>query len=577
MSLLLPVLLMATAVAPQPRNTDGKPFVHPGIFYTQGDFDRMKAMVAAGKEPWKRTFEALKESRWSRPNAFSRWRGGEIGQGQFNNSIGCDGRAAHDIALLWKLTGDTAYGDKARDFLVNNSNYTGASSRGTGPLDNGKIYLLVETAEMMRDYPGWKAEDQRRFKDMLRTVFYPNIRGGDVARWGNQGLTAWHGVLAMAIFLDDRKMYDRVWNNVMGLPPRADDEPYAPGPAWIPTWPAKYEDCLVTYNNFPKLGREPNWGYDDQLRYYIFRNGQCEESSRDQPHAMYGLFQMVALAEIFWNQGDDLYGALDNRILKGCEWNLRYNLSDWEPSGYTNDESAVTFENGLYYQTRVRCQRWALVKPTPNGRGADGGCAAPKTAALMHYAVRQGVGKSDVKWLLKAVARQLENGGYESWGVGAWYYEWEGWGTLTKYRTAWQHGDPGVWRDGLHVSGAHAVPCSIKATDYDYLPTAAPHPTAKIDGKTCLAKFTAGQRMDYTLSVPADETYDLALVVRNRGALTVSVSVDGEKLVTKKIARGDGFTKVALGKIALKAGAPVLRLTVDAASGAAICGLTLGK
>ena len=34
-----------------PRNSDGKVFVHPGISYTQGDLDRMKAMVDAGVQP----------------------------------------------------------------------------------------------------------------------------------------------------------------------------------------------------------------------------------------------------------------------------------------------------------------------------------------------------------------------------------------------------------------------------------------------------------------------------------------------------------------------------------------------
>lgn len=31
-------------------------FVHPGITYTQGDLDRMKAMIAAKQEPYYSTF-----------------------------------------------------------------------------------------------------------------------------------------------------------------------------------------------------------------------------------------------------------------------------------------------------------------------------------------------------------------------------------------------------------------------------------------------------------------------------------------------------------------------------------------
>ena len=36
-------------------------FVHPGITYTQGDLDRMKAMVEAKQEPYYSTFLKLKE------------------------------------------------------------------------------------------------------------------------------------------------------------------------------------------------------------------------------------------------------------------------------------------------------------------------------------------------------------------------------------------------------------------------------------------------------------------------------------------------------------------------------------
>ena len=104
------------------------------------------------------------------------------------------------------------------------------SSRGTGPLDNGKIYLLIDAAEMMRDYSGWTRQDQR-FKDMLvypgiviRKIillnmliiwmiqkwsnFYWNIYNFDAAFPGNQGLFAarsirqWLSILIMNNVLD---------------------------------------------------------------------------------------------------------------------------------------------------------------------------------------------------------------------------------------------------------------------------------------------------------------------------------------------------------------------------------------
>ena len=433
--LLLIVLLTPIAFGlsndPAGRVSHGKKFVHPGIFYTEKDFARMRKLVGEKREPWYRCFIALRDSKWA--HGFARGRGGDIPTGKFNQTIGFDGRCAHDIALMWKITGEEDYAIRARDILNSNSHWVSTSWGGTGPLDNGKIYLLIEAAEMMRDYPGWAKEDQDRFKKMLRDVFYPHIMSGDIMRWGNQGLTAWHGVLAMAIYLDDVKMYDRVWNNINGRKHRPDDVPYVSGGAWSPDWPADYGEFCISRRNHPVLGNEPDWGYGDQLRFYIYKNGQCEESSRDQSHAMYGLMQMVSIAEIFSNQGDDLYGQLDNRILTGLEWGLRYNQSAWEPTGYTDKEDEVSFENGKYLQVRTRNNRWTSLKPSPWGRGSDGGPAAPKTAALMHYAVKKKLSDKKLEYLRRAVGAQLKNGGYESWGFGAnWYYEFEGWGTLTK-------------------------------------------------------------------------------------------------------------------------------------------------
>ncbi len=576
-----------------PRITKDKKFLHPGIFYTQGDIDRMKAMVAAEKQPWKRGFEALRGSRYSNPGAWARPRGGDIPAGKFNATIGFDGRHAHDIALMWKLTGDPAYGDKARDFLVANSNWASTSWAGTGPLDNGKIYLLIEAAELMRDYPGWKAEDQKRFGDMLRNVFYPHIMNGDVMRWGNQGLTAYHGVMAMAIFLDDVKMYDRVWNYLTFRKMRPDDVPHVPGGAWSPEWPADFGEFCITRRKHPVLGKEPDWGFDEVLRFYIYQNGQCQESCRDQAHAMYGLFQMVAIAEIFWNQGDDLYGELDNRILKGIEWSLRYNLSDWEPKDYTDDESKATFENEIFYRARSRSNRWTAVKPSPWGRGSDGGAAAPKTAVLMHYAVRKGLPKDGVKWTLQAVRNQAKDGGFENGGFGNWIYEWEGWGTLTKTRTAWHSGDPGTWVKGERVSGIHVVPGTIRAVDFDYHATPtntqlctwynsgsrAPKsayrddttlPVARAAGDWCLVRPRAGSWCDYTLSVPKTAKYTVSLDYKATGPLAVTFELDGKTSMTKTLPEHSIFSPAPAGTITIASGAPVLRMRLDTCRDATI-------
>ena len=46
-----------------------------------------------------------------------------------------------------------------------------------------------------------------------------------------------------------------------------------------------------------------------------------------------------AICQMAWNQGDDLFGADDNRFLKGAEYVAKYNLgSDVPYTVYTNSD-----------------------------------------------------------------------------------------------------------------------------------------------------------------------------------------------------------------------------------------------
>ena len=410
-------------------------FVHPGIDVSQADIDRARKFVSEGREPWAGAFVALKASGYSNPDIDVSDRGTTLSTLQCNGTIGRDGRRAHDLALLYRLTDDERYATKAIEFLNANSHYADLNASGTGPLDFGKIYLLVEAAELVRSHPGWAKADKVRFAKMLRDVFWPQLKNGDPRRYGNQGLFAYRGALAIAIFLDDEKKYDRVWRYLNGMPHREDDEPFVSGPP--------ITDLKVDVTEFQRerrlKGREQqvaDYGYDEQLRYYIYANGQCQESSRDQTHAMVGLFQYVAIAEAFWLQGDDLYSACGNRILRGLEWNLRYNFGDGEPEGYTDVESEATFANRKFYRAKHRSGRWDSLKPNPWPGPNFGGPGAPRECAYAHYKYDVKVPEKHLVWLKKAIEREnAKNGGCEIWGAAPnWFYEWSGWGTLMKRR-----------------------------------------------------------------------------------------------------------------------------------------------
>ncbi|MCR5780758.1 MAG: alginate lyase family protein, partial [Bacteroidaceae bacterium] len=78
------------------------------------------------------------------------------------------------------------------------------------------------------------------------------------------------------------------------------------------------------------------------LPKYISETGQCQETGRDQGHAQLGLGALCETCEMAWEQGDDLWGALDNRMMYGIEYTARYNL------GYDVPFETWTDCTGLY-------------------------------------------------------------------------------------------------------------------------------------------------------------------------------------------------------------------------------------
>lgn len=599
-------------------------FVHPGISYTQGQLDRMKAMVEAKVEPYYTTFQNLLNSEHTALDRKVYDRGTQIKEGQFNGTVGIDGRCAHDLALLWKLTGDRRYADKAVEYLNANNHYTNTSARGTGPLDNGKINLLIEAAELMRDYDGWAPEEQQKFKDMLTypyysntedvaakfadwgnddnngITFYWNIMNGDAGRHGNQGMFGMLGMLAMGVYLDNEIIYDRALRYVQGLPHRADDLPYPSGPPVTGNTPTSASnEYMKTYNLNGRSNDIEDYGYDELLEYYFYPNGQCQESSRDQGHVLAGVHKFIEFAEIAWNQGDDLYSLHDKRLLKGIEFNLRYNLSffrsypdqpePWEPAGYTTDWDAVTLDNNMYLQTRTRSGRWESVKPSPDGRGGISNVGS-REAAYAHYLVRMGESEENTLWLRRTHDYIIDHYGYETSGTGpSWYYEWNGWGTLTKTLGTWMAGDPGTFADGVRKSGIHVMPGVINAADYDYYngvedaeghtyhKVAAAQPVAyRPDGGVALKEDNGewfvtdchdGEWISYTLSCPVADTYDVLVSYRSSAAARVGVAVDGGEPVYADLPAAGESSQVKVATLRFPAGASVLRLYFEGDNG----------
>lgn len=619
-------------------------FVHPGITYTQADIDRMKAMIAAKEEPFYSTFMMLKTSSYSSPSGSVSDRGSSIGEGKFNGTIGADGRRAHDLALVYVLTGEKKYADKAVKYLNANSHYTNTSARGTGPLDNGKINLLIEAAELLRDYEGWLPADQQRFKDMLvypgfsqtedfykkyastddsknGITFYWNCYNFDAGRFGNQGLFAARALLAMGVYLDNDVIFDRVYQYLNGTQDRHfanyPDLPYVAGPRTPKSSFSEVTQSSATASGFNTSTSIPNYGYDEQLQYYFYKNGQCQEASRDQGHNMCGVSMYISIAEMLWNQGIDMYGALDNRILTATEYNTRINVTcisdydkymtdrdwtqpwhptyysvtgtvptaDWKPAtSYSASDNREPSDPESFYQTWSRSARW-FSKDIATDGGDKLGSSGSREAAYAHYHIRMGMPDEEMTWLGRYRQYMLNKYSYENWGMDAGHqYEWCGWGTLTKTRLPWMPGDPVTFVDGNRKFGIHKPDEDVLCADFDYIAADGngrtyykneyasksnshrPEDAVAIeegDGACVVTDMTDGEWLTYTYALTAGD-YTLQLRYASDKAQKIVVYIDEEKKGEMEIAAtGDAFANTSLQMAGLTAGAHVLKIEVQ--------------
>lgn len=553
------LVMMITVLA----TANARTFQHPGITYTKADILRMKAEIAAQAEPYYSTYEALVSNGYVSRAASTSMITSITSDDDYNNKLGLPGRCALDNALLYQLTGETAYATKAIAWL-NDLSYITTLEGETMALSAGKVELLIEAAELMRDYTGWASADKARFDAMLKNVFYPQLKNFDRARWGNQGLTAARAIIAMGVYLDDEGTYDHAYNYLTAKSrSAADTDSY---PIGAPTQKSRQSTSayMYTYDTPTTYGTQ-EYFYDEALPYYIYDNGQCEESCRDQGHAQYGLNIYGNIAEIAWNQGDNLYGELSNRILLGFEWTYRYNLeTSWAVAKSVT--SGATFTNNQFYKKMTRSKRWYSLRPYDGDRGADYSCGLNREMVLAHYAVRAERPATEYTYLQQSVDNLIRKYGYEQGDVkaGGHYYEFPGWGSLTKHRQTWMVGDPVVSGEyAMHTTGE-----IVNFTDVDRY-------NAGNDGHTM--KYTTvnvsnisfnqtGGYASYTVNVPTTKTYALKVAYTATADEKIGVAFDGGSY--NSLTLTSGATEATM-NITLTKGIHVFRFKANAETPAA--------
>ncbi|MFI6492145.1 alginate lyase family protein [Streptomyces sp. NPDC050564] len=346
-------------------------FAHPGLLHSADDLARMKAAVAAEQSPIHDGYLALAAHARS-SSSYIVQNTGQItswgrGPSNFMNQAVADSAAAYQNALIWSVTGDRAHADKSRDILNAWSASLTAITGADGPLGAGlQAFKFVNAAELLRhsDYDGWDADDIARCERSFLTVWYPAVSGYMLYANGNWDLTSLQTILAIGVFCEERTLF---------------------------------EDAL----RFAAAGA----GNGSVLHRVVTDTGQGQESGRDQGHEQLAVGLLGDAAQVAWNQGVDLWGFDDHRILANAEYDARYNLGGDVP--FTPDLDRT----GKYIKTVVSDKARGTLPPIYE----------------MYYAHYTGVRGLDAPYTKNAVfrgtggARFIEgsNDDLPSWGTFA--------------------------------------------------------------------------------------------------------------------------------------------------------------
>ena len=479
-------LLLLLIIAPQMVHAE---FVHPGLTNNKSDLDRLKYMVEAQVEPWYSSYNDMVSD--SKSSYDYTVQGDEsftvLGRDDGTNlsEWKSDIRAAYYNAIRWYVTGDVRHAEKSIEIFKAWSNLQDVTSSGTRALSGAIAYIMVEAAEIIKStYPDWSEDDIQAFSDMLVYPGYSNVEEpdgmsrttgsfywqayqGDAVRHGNQGLSGFRAVMAMGIFLDNEIMYDRALRYIQGKSHRDDDMPYPPGPPEATTISAE-GDYADTYNYTVGTSVE-DYGYNEVMTNYIWENGQGQESSRDQSHSVFGIGILVGMAEMAWNQGDDLYGHEDDRLLLGLEYTSKYNVSYLKSYPDQEEWWEPTVESGEFIQRFNASQRVYSKSISPINIGGFVESLPFFEMSVAHYYGRGFKTEDEVTWITRARDLSIEESGYEKAGFQNCAL---GWGALTERRADECYGDPitGITSD-IPDFNMHILPNTIEAENYDYFVT----------------------------------------------------------------------------------------------------------
>ena len=271
-----------------------KSFVHPGMAQSRQDLEYMKKKVLAGEQPYKAAFDKLKSSSplTFKPQPFTHISVGSYGaNSQGGGQLIRSADMVYNFALLWYITGDKAYADKAIEILNAWSPVLWDFDDNNAKLNVGlSSYYFLNAAEILKNTnSGWKQKDIEQFKRFIVGPYYTTIKDFYTEANGNWDGSMINSMLCMGVFLDNHEMFNRAV------------ERFYHGP-----------------NN-------------SGITKYVYPGGQVQETTRDWGHVQLGIGEFEKAAQIAATQGLDFYSAAGNRLALAYEYTSKYMLGEDVP------------------------------------------------------------------------------------------------------------------------------------------------------------------------------------------------------------------------------------------------------
>ena len=296
-------------------------FTHPGVGVSTAQLDFIRAKVQAGAQPWTNAYNQAKGSNYASLSRTPTPRA-TVECGPYSNpNLGCtnereDAIAAYTDALIWYISRDDRYAQKAIALMDAWSNTIRDHTNSNAPLQTGwAASSWPKAAEIIKHvYGNWP--NSGRFATMLRNVYVPEIINGSNSN-GNWELTIIEALQGIGVFLDDKTIYDKA---ISLFSYRA--------PAYV---------YLESDGALPKTVPSQNLNTRDKIVSYwqgqgTFVTGLTQETCRDFVHTGYGISAIAHVAETTRIQGGDLYPELQDRLRHALGFHTKFENGTAVPS-----------------------------------------------------------------------------------------------------------------------------------------------------------------------------------------------------------------------------------------------------